>query len=184
MCRYLGLFFLITFRDEAHQHVRFKFSLISFTQLFKVITSLKSYVCMYLTHCRDIFGDFSLEYHWTELLSVGHMCSPQPFLWTEREAATFSTNYLWKCSSTCNDIYILCVTFVTVIKENYRISGWLFLFICSVAVVWLSGRCHYSSKEGRIMGRHSARSRVTDCGVSTTGTLIVITCVAFLLFFV
>ena len=61
---------------------------------------------------------------------------------------------------------------MTVMKENYRISGWLFVFICSVAVVWLSGCCHHSRKEGRIMGRHSARSRVTDCCVSTTGTLI------------
>ena len=75
------------------------------------------------------------------------------------------------------------MTFVTVIKDNYRISGWLFVFICSVAVVWLSGCRHHSRKEGRIMGRHSARSRVADCSVSTTGMLIghfrVLLCLCF-----
>lgn len=55
--------------------------------------------------------------------------------------------------------------------------GWLFVFICFVAVVWVLGCGYHGRKKGRIMGRHRARSRVANCRVATTGTLITITCV-------
>lgn len=74
--------------------------------------------------------------------------------------------------------------FVIMIKENYCILGWFFVFICFMVVVWLFGCCYYFSKEGRIMGRYSVRLCVIDCGVFIIGMLIVIMCVVFLFFFV
>ena len=55
-----------------------------------------------------------------------------------------------------------------------------------MAMVWVPGCCRHAFEEGRIMGRHRARSRVTDGCIPATGTLSAVSlnlCLAFLCIF-